>query len=139
VFNHVLARDGIEPYPGSITLIDHLDGIGMPMAIVSSSKNARTVLTAAGLLDRFPVIMDGAVAAEEGIPGKPEPDTFVAAAAAFGAEPADAVVIEDAVSGVAAGRAGNFGLVIGVDRGAGSEMLREAGADVIVNDLEELA
>lgn len=139
VFNAVLARDGIEPYPGSVKLLDHLDSIGMPMAIVSSSKNARTVLTAAGLLERFPVIMDGAVAASEGIPGKPAPDTFITAAAALGHKPADAVVIEDAVSGVAAGRAGKFGLVIGVDRGAGHELLREAGADVIVNGLEELA
>ncbi|MDO5494507.1 MAG: HAD-IA family hydrolase [bacterium] len=138
VFNTVLERDGITPYPGTLLLMDHLDGIGMPMAIVSSSKNARTVLTAAGLLERFPVIMDGAVAAAEGIPGKPAPDTFVAAAAAFGASPGSAVVIEDAHSGVAAGRAGGFALVIGVDRGAGAEALREAGADVVVTDLEEL-
>ncbi len=139
VFNAVLARDGIAPYPGTLTLMDHLDGIEMPMAIVSSSKNARTVLTAAGLLDRFPVIMDGVVAAREGIPGKPAPDTFVAAAAALGATPGSAVVIEDAVSGVAAGRAGGFGLTIGVDRGAGADVLREAGADVVVEDLEVLA
>jgi len=122
VFNAVLARDGIAPFPGSVKLIDALEARGIGMAIVSSSKNARTVLRAAGLEDRFPVVVDGVVATERALPGKPNPDTFLHA---------------DDESEIA-GRAGNFGLVVGVDRGAGERTLRDAGADVVVNDLEEL-
>lgn len=139
VFNHVLERDGIAPYPGSVVLMDLLDELGVAKAIVSSSKNARTVLTAAGLLERFPVIVDGTVAVAEGLPGKPNPDTFLRAAELVGATAAQSVVLEDAESGVAAGRAGNFGLVVGVDRGSGADRLAEAGADFVVTDLEELA
>jgi beta-phosphoglucomutase family hydrolase len=138
VFNAVLERDGIAPYPGSVQLVDALEARGIGMAIVSSSKNARTVLAAAELTERFPVIVDGVVAAARALPGKPRPDTFLLAAAELGVDAAHAVVVEDAVSGVAAGRAGNFGLVVGVDRGAGAQALRDAGADVVVNDLEEL-
>lgn len=138
VFNAVLARDGIAPYPGSVTLMDALEARGIGMAIVSSSKNARTVLRAAGLEDRFPVVVDGVVATELALPGKPDPDTFLHAGSLLGAPPARAVVVEDAVSGVAAGRAGNFGLVVGVDRGAGERTLRDAGADIVVKDLGEL-
>jgi HAD superfamily hydrolase (TIGR01509 family) len=108
------------------------------VAIVSSSKNARQVLTAAGLIDRFELIVDGTVAASEGLPGKPAPDTYVFAARSLGVEPARAVVVEDATSGVASGRAGGFGLVVGVDRGAGRETLLDAGADIVVSDLAEL-
>jgi beta-phosphoglucomutase-like phosphatase (HAD superfamily) len=88
--------------------------------------------------DRFPVVVSGAVAAERGLPGKPAPDTFVHAAREVGATPAEAVVVEDAVSGVRAGAAGDFGLVIGVDRGAGEQVLTDAGADLVVQDLAEL-
>lgn len=139
LFNAVLARDGIAPYPGSLVLIERLEGLGVKMAIVSSSKNARNVLAAAGLGDRFGVVVDGIVAAHLALPGKPAPDTFLHAAGQLGVPAGRAVVLEDAVSGVAAGRAGGFGLVIGVDRGAGAAALRTAGADVVVNDLEELA
>ena len=138
VFNAVLERDGIEAYPGSVRLLDRLDELGTKMAIVSSSKNARTVLAAAGLLDRFDVIVDGVVAAEEHLPGKPAPDTFLAAAERVGSDRTRAVVLEDAVSGVQAGRAGAFALVVGVDRGAGAAVLTDAGADVVVQDLDEL-
>ncbi|WP_040159075.1 HAD family hydrolase [Nigerium massiliense] len=137
-FNAVLERDGIEPYPGSVKLLDHLAGLGTKMAVVSSSKNARNVLAVAGLADRFEVIVDGAVAASEGLPGKPKPDTFLAAARRVGTDAARSVVLEDAVSGVQAGRAGSFGLVVGVDRGAGRQALLDGGADVVVADLEEL-
>lgn len=137
-FNEILATEGIEPYPGSVRLLDALSERGIPSAIVSSSKNARAVLTAAGLLDRFPVIIDGQVAAAEGLPGKPRPDTFLVAAERLGVPRQRAVVFEDALSGVRAGAAGDFGLVIGVDRGTGAERLREAGAEVVVGDLEEL-
>ena len=138
LFNEVLARDGIAPYPGSVRLLDSVQALGKGVAVVSSSKNARTALGAAGLLDRFEVIIDGLVAAEEGLPGKPAPDTFAEAARRLGSTAERSVVVEDAVSGVRAGRAGAFGLVVGVDRGVGAEALTEAGADVVVTDLEEL-
>jgi len=136
-FNKVLDRDGVEPYPGSLALLDHLRDLGLPLAVVSSSANAPAVLEVAGIADRFDTVVDGKVATEKGIPGKPAPDTFQHAAAALGVAVADAVVLEDAVSGVKAGVAGGFGLVIGVDRGAG-DALRDAGATLVVSDLAEL-
>jgi beta-phosphoglucomutase family hydrolase len=136
-FNEVLARDGVTAYPGSVVLLDHLHGLGLPLAVVSSSANAPAVLAAAGLADRFQTVVDGRVAKELGLPGKPAPDTFLHAAEALGATAATSVVLEDAVSGVRAGRAGSFGLVIGVDRGAGHEALTAAGADIVVSDLAE--
>jgi beta-phosphoglucomutase family hydrolase len=138
VFLEILRRDGIRPYPGSLRFLEHVEGEGKHVAVVSSSRNAREVLDAAGLTPRFGVVTDGLVAADEHIPGKPAPDMFLNAARRLGVEPGRAVVIEDAVSGVAAGRAGHFGLVVGVDRGAGHDALREHGADVVVGDLTEL-
>ncbi|MEN8707124.1 MAG: beta-phosphoglucomutase family hydrolase [Nocardioides marinisabuli] len=137
-FNAVLARDGVEAYPGSVALLDELRALGMPLAVVSSSANAPAVLEAAGLAERFGTVVSGAVATELGLPGKPAPDTFVHAARELGAEVERCVVFEDAVSGVRAGAAGGFGLVIGVDRGVGAEVLREAGAHLVVGDLAEL-
>ena len=137
-FNRVLAEDGVAAYAGSTRLIEELDRRGVPMAVVSSSRNAPAVLEAAGLTHHFRMVMDGAVAAERGLPGKPAPDTFLAAAEELGATPERAVVLEDAISGVRAGAAGGFGLVVGVDRGAGHDALVDAGADLVVTDLEEL-
>lgn len=137
-FNEVLARDGVTAYPGSVALLDHLATIAMPLAVVSSSVNAPSVLAAAGLADRFLTVVDGRVATALGLPGKPAPDTFLHAAKMVGASAATSIVIEDAVSGVRAGAAGAFGLVIGVDRGAGAQSLVEAGADLVVPDLQEL-
>lgn len=137
IFQSILRTDGIAPYPGSLRLLDHLVTLAMPVAVVSSSRNAREVLEAAGLTDRFGVVVDGVMAADQHIAGKPAPDLFVAAARLLAADPAVAVVVEDALSGVAAGRAGSFGLVIGVDRGAGREALVAHGADVVVADLAE--
>ncbi len=137
-FNAVLARDGVEAYPGSVRLLDHLRDLGTPLAVVSSSANAPAVLEAAGLLDRFRTVVSGDVAQRLGLAGKPAPDTFLHAAEELGATAATSVVLEDAVSGVRAGKAGDFGLVIGVDRGAGADTLREAGAGVVVNDLAAL-
>jgi HAD superfamily hydrolase (TIGR01509 family) len=108
------------------------------MAVVSSSRNAREVLDASGLAPRFDVVADGVMAANEHIAGKPAPDLFLAAAELLGASPERSVVVEDALSGVAAGRAGGFGLVVGVDRGAGHDALLANGADVVVDDLAEL-
>jgi len=135
-FAEVLARDGIEPYPGTMRLLDRL--AGRPLGIVSSSRNAEQVLAAAGIRDRFAALVDGVVAAREGLAGKPAPDTFLRGAELLGAAPGRTVVFEDAGSGVAAARAGGFGLVVGVDRGAGAAALNEAGADLVVEDLGEL-
>lgn len=136
-FNEVLERDGVTAYPGSVALLDHLRDLGIPLAVVSSSANAPAVLAAAGLADRFATVVDGRVATVLGLPGKPAPDTFEHAASKLGATAATSVVLEDAVSGVRAGRAGDFGLVVGVDRGAGVANLTEAGAHIVVPDLAE--
>jgi beta-phosphoglucomutase family hydrolase len=138
MFNEVLAEDGVDPYPGSMALVDHLDTVGVRTAIVSSSANARAVLDAAGVSDRFEVIVDGIVARRRGLRGKPAPDAFLEAAEEMGVAAARAVVVEDAVSGVAAGRAGAFGLVVGVARGGDPDELAAAGADVVVGDLSEV-
>jgi beta-phosphoglucomutase family hydrolase len=137
MFNTVLARQGIEPYPGTLRVMDVLDRSGVPSAIVSSSKNARTVLEAAGITNRFQAVVDGLVAIEDHLAGKPDPAMFVHAARSLGVPPARAVVVEDASTGVASGRAGNFALVVGVDRGGNREALLAAGADFVVDDLEE--
>lgn len=137
-FTEVLARDGIDPYPGSLRLLDLLAERGAPLAIVSSSRNAEAVLLAAGLRDRFAAVVDGTTADLEGLPGKPAPDTFLRAAALLGSTPERSAVFEDAVSGVAAAAAGGFGWIVGVDRGTGPDALLAAGAHTIVNDLEEL-
>lgn len=142
-----LARlaEGMEAYPGSVSLLDELVGAEgtssstkPQLAVVSSSKNAVAVLAAAGLSEYFVEVVDGNVAHNNGLPGKPAPDTFAFAARQLGVEPSHAVVVEDAISGVQSGAAGGFGLVIGVDRGAGYEELRDAGADLVVKDLAEL-
>lgn len=138
VFARVLKEDGVVPYPGSVALLDVLTAAGTPVAVVSSSKNARPVLAAAGLIERFPVIVDGVVAEELDLASKPAPDVFLEGARRLGVDPAKAAGIEDALSGVASVAAAGFGLVVGVDRGVGGEDLSAAGADVVVKDLEEL-
>jgi beta-phosphoglucomutase family hydrolase len=136
LFQTMLREDGIQPYPGSLRFLDHI--APTKVAVVSSSRNAREVLDASGLAPRFDVVADGVLAADEHIAGKPAPDLFLAAADRLGVSPEQSVVVEDALSGVAAGRAGGFGLVVGVDRGAGHEALLANGADVVVDDLDEL-
>ncbi len=138
VFAAVLADEGVEPYPGSVAWLDELAAGSTQVAVVSSSRNAPAVLSAAGLADRFDVVVDGTVAAANSLPGKPAPDTFVFAADQLGVQPSRAIVVEDALSGVEAGRAGDFGLVIGVDRGTGADRLLAAGAGLVVSDLAEL-
>lgn len=137
-FNEIIRRDGVAPYPGSGALIDALRARDAKLAVVSSSRNAVPVLRAAGLDAAFPVIVDGNVAKEQNLAGKPAPDTFEYAAEQLGVEPSRAVVVEDALSGVTAGAAGGFGLIVGVDRGAGPDALRRAGAGLVVTDLGEL-
>ncbi|RCK69263.1 beta-phosphoglucomutase family hydrolase [Desertihabitans brevis] len=137
-FAAVLAEEGVQPYPGSVALLDHLAGTDVRVAVVSSSRNAVPVLERAGLRTRFDVVVDGVVAARDQLPGKPRPDTFVRAAELLGVPVSAAVVLEDALSGVEAGRAGGFRHVVGVDRGAGRDALTAAGADVVVDDLAQL-
>lgn len=138
VFSAVLGAEGVTPYPGSVALVDYLIAQGKAVAVVSSSANARDVLAAAGLSDRFGLVVDGVLARREALPGKPAPDTYRYAAHSLGVPAYRAVVFEDAVSGVAAGHAGDFGLVIGVDRGVGAEELITHGADLVVTDLADL-
>lgn len=138
LFNEILERDGIAAYPGSQATLDLLEGLGIPAAIVSSSKNAVPVLAAAGLTSRFDVVVDGIVAADLGLAGKPAADGYLLGAERIGTDPSRTVVVEDAVSGVAAGANGSFAVTIGVDRGAGPEALLEHGATFVVSDLSEL-
>ncbi len=137
-FEALLAHDGVAPYPDALVALQTVADTGVSTAVVSSSRNARDVLAAAGIGDRFSTIVDGGVAAREGLRGKPAPDTFLRAAELLGVPAHAAVVVEDAVAGVAAGRAGRFGFVLGVDRGAGAAALRLAGADRVVDSLTAL-
>lgn len=138
VFARILDEDGVTPYPGSVEFLDAAEAAGLRVAVVSSSRNARPVLTAARLIDRFPVIVDGILAAEASLAGKPAGDTYAYGAGLLGLEPSACIVVEDALSGVVAGVAAGAGLVIGVDRGAGRDALVDAGAGLVVEDLAEL-
>ncbi len=135
VFAAVLREDGIAPYPGSLALLERLRAAGTPLGVVSSSKNAEEVLAAAGIRDFFRIVMDGVVAAREGLRSKPEPDMFAEGARMLGVDPARSAAVEDAHSGVQSASAAGFGLVVGVDRGAGAQALLDHGADLVVDDL----
>jgi beta-phosphoglucomutase family hydrolase len=134
----LIQDQGVEPYAGSVTFVERARDQGLRRAVVSSSTNCREVLVAAGIEHLFEVRIDGTIAEREGLAGKPAPDTFLAGARAFDADPAQAAVFEDAQAGVRAGRAGDFGWVVGVDRTGQAEALRQRGADVVVEDLAEL-
>jgi len=134
----LIARDGVEVYDGSARYLRAAADAGLRRALVSSSANTRAVLEAVGLLDAFEVIVDGVVAAQRGLKGKPAPDTFLQGARELGVAPAAAVVFEDALAGVEAGRAGRFGCVVGVNRADQADALREHGATIVVDDLAEL-
>lgn len=136
--NVAIAEQGVEAYPGSVALVRRLRDEGIKTAVVSSSTNCETVLVAAKIADLFETRVDGEVATRLGLPGKPAPDTYLEAARRLGVEPERAVVVEDAIVGVQSGRAGRFGLVVGVARKDDADALRESGADVVVNDLAEL-
>ncbi|MDY6055027.1 beta-phosphoglucomutase family hydrolase [Micrococcus sp.] len=140
-FERVLARDGVRVFPEALDLLEKLRDKGVPVALVTSSKNSRPVLSAGGVLDFFPVIVDGHTALERGLPGKPDPAMFWEAARELGVDVADAMVLEDAVSGVQAAAAGRFGLVIGVNREPehGKARLKDAGAHIVVEDFGTLA
>jgi beta-phosphoglucomutase family hydrolase len=134
----LIREQGVEPYEGSVRFAEAARDQGLRRAVVSSSTNCKDVLEAAGIDQLFEVRIDGVVAEREGLAGKPAPDTFLAGARALDAEASEAAVFEDAQAGVEAGRAGNFGWVVGVDRTGQAEALRRRGADVVVDDLAEL-
>ncbi|MBB5868860.1 beta-phosphoglucomutase family hydrolase [Allocatelliglobosispora scoriae] len=141
-----IRTDGVDVFQGSVTFLHAARAAGLRTAVVSASANTPDVLAAVGLEELFDVRVDGNVALDRGLRGKPQPDTFAYAAELLGVTPAQAAVFEDALAGVAAGRAGGFGLVVGVDRTDGdrtdgrshADALRENGADLVVNDLTEL-
>jgi beta-phosphoglucomutase family hydrolase len=133
-----LLQQGVEAYPGSVRYVRAVRDAGLRRAVVSASEHCREVLEAAGIADLFEVRIDGIVASERHLRGKPAPDSFVAAAEALGVPSAAAAVFEDALAGVEAGRAGGFGFVVGVDRTGQADALREHGADVVVSDPAEL-
>lgn len=136
--HELMAQRGVVAYAGSVRFLAAVDEAGLGRAVVTASENAGAVLGAAGLQDVFDVQVDGSTALEFGLAGKPAPDLFLEAARLLGVEPRRAAVFEDALAGVAAGRAGGFGLVVGVDRSGRAAALLAAGADVIVGDLADL-
>lgn len=138
LLNRIIEERGVEPYEGSVKLVHQLRNLGFKTAVVTSSRNCTTVLRAARLDGLFDAQVDGNTIVEQGLAGKPAPDTFLMAARLLGVEPSRAVVVEDAISGVQAGIAGKFGLVIGVARKGNAEELRHHGAHLAVNDLGEL-
>jgi beta-phosphoglucomutase family hydrolase len=133
-----IAAGGVHPYPGSVRYVQAVVAAGLARAVVSSSANCRQMLAAAALDGYFSVVVDGIRAKDERLAGKPAPDTYQAAARALEIPPEAAAVIEDAQAGVAAGRAGGFGWVVGVDRTGQADALRKEGADIVVKDLAEL-
>ena len=133
-----IRTDGVEVYEGSVRYLHLARAAGLGVAVVSSSANAEEVLQVTDLAGLLDARIDGAVARERGLPGKPAPDMFLAGADAVGQPAASCAVFEDALSGVAAGRAGGFAIVVGVDRVGQADALREHGADVVVTDLEQL-
>lgn len=134
----VIARDGVQAYPGSVEYLKAVRAAGLPTAVVSASANCEQVVQAAGLSEYLDHRIDGVTAARERLNGKPAPDTFLAGAEAIGIEPAAAAVFEDAVAGVRAGAAGGFGWVVGVDRVDHADELKAGGANQVVTDLAEL-
>lgn len=138
IFNERLARDGVDVYESSVHLIQYMRENGIKTALVSSSKNTKAVLSAAGLENLFDVCVDGVEAARLSLRGKPDPDIFIHAAGLLGVAPAQALGVEDALSGVEALRSAGYSLVIGVNRGGQSAALRKHGADIVVHDLSEL-
>ncbi|MEU0900490.1 beta-phosphoglucomutase family hydrolase [Streptomyces massasporeus] len=133
-----IRTDGVEAYDGTLRYLEAVRAHGLGTAIVSSSANCRDVLRSIGAEHFFDVRIDGVVATERELPGKPHPDTFLAAAEDLGVDPCEAAVFEDALAGMDAGRAGRFGYVVGVDRVGQTDALYRHGADIVVQDLAEL-
>jgi HAD superfamily hydrolase (TIGR01509 family) len=138
IFLEHLKQEGVQTYPGTMQLLQRLSDAGVPTGVVTSSRNASSVLAAAGIPDQFSVMLDGTAAANLGLRGKPASDVFLAAAFRLGVPPSHAVVIEDSVAGVMAARRGGFGLVVGIDRSGTRRELEAAGASAVLNDVGEL-
>jgi beta-phosphoglucomutase family hydrolase len=138
LIHQVLQTDGVEVFQGTLDWITYLHEVGIRTAVVSSSKNCEAILKVAGISDLFEVRVDGVIAGERSLPGKPAPDTFLEGAREMGVTAQRSVVVEDAIVGVQAGRAGEFGLVIGVDRHGEANQLKENGADIVVQCLSEM-
>jgi beta-phosphoglucomutase family hydrolase len=134
----LIEERGVDVYDGSVKFVDAARAAGLKTAVVSSSANTKLILDSAGLSDRFEARVDGVTLATEHIKGKPAPDSFLRAAELLGVAPTAAAVFEDALAGVEAGRAGGFGVTVGVDRHGEPDALREHGADIVVSDLAEL-
>ena len=134
----IIEEQGVEPYPGSVAYVKAAKEAGLAIGVVTSSANGESVLAAAHLDQYVQARVDGIVIARERLAGKPAPDSFLAGARALGVEPARTAVFEDALSGVAAGKAGGFGYIVGVDRADQADALRAKGADIVVTDLADL-
>lgn len=139
VFREVIQQEGVSFYEGTINFINELKAENIQMGVASSSKNCQFILETVGLAKEFETIVDGVVSQEMGLKGKPEPDIFTIAAKNMGLKPANCVVVEDAISGVKAGRKGNFGLVLGVTRTGDINALKTNGADIVVEDISEIS
>lgn len=137
-FDQVLQKEGVEVYEGAVDLIRHLGDRGFKLAVVSSSHHCQAVLKVAEIDHLFDVVVDGNLTDQLHLAGKPAPDAFLLAAKQLEIEPKRSVVFEDAISGVQAGGAGGFGLVVGVDRKGDPDALKKNGADIVVQDLSEL-
>jgi beta-phosphoglucomutase family hydrolase len=138
IFAQLLREKPLAAYPGSVQYVRAVRGGGLSTAVVSASRHCRQVLASAGIADSFDAVVDGVVARQQRLAGKPAPDTYLAAARALGLGAAESAVFEDALAGVAAGRGGRFRFVVGVDRVGQAAELRRDGADVVVTDLAEL-
>ena len=138
LFLDLIHKEGVQTYPSSVAYVNAAKADGFKIAVVSSSKHTTDVLHAANLANLFDAQVDGLVAEREHLKGKPDPDTYEKAAQLLGATAHDSAVYEDALAGVEAGRNGNFGLVVGIDRAGQAEALKQHGADVVVKDLAEL-
>lgn len=138
MFHQTLQSEGVEVFEGSRRYLQAVAQAGLRRAVVSSSANTEEVLKITGLDTYIEQRVDGVTMRDENLPGKPAPDSFLRAAELLGVSPAQAAVYEDALAGVAAGRAGKFGFVVGVDRVGQAEQLRRDGADIVVTDLAEL-
>jgi len=138
LFNEIIAGGNVIVFQSTVDLIQQLKDLGIRIGVASSSKNCKTVLEAVGILDQFETRVDGVVSAEIGLKGKPEPDIFTTACDNLGISYDRTVIVEDAVSGVQAGRNGNFGLVLGIAREDNEADLKTNGADIVITDMAEI-
>ncbi|PKD20517.1 hypothetical protein APR40_09200 [Salegentibacter salarius] len=138
LFHQIIEKEGIEVYQDSLKMLKKWKSQNLKLAVISSSKNCKLIIDKAGLTSYFSVRVDGITSEEENLKGKPEPDIFLKAAEKLNVDPNNAIVVEDAISGVKAGKKGGFAMVIGIERNGKQEKLKKAGADLVVSDMTEL-